>query len=125
MKSPEWSSYSKLVDFGSGMPPNKIAFYLNGDERAVNSLKLKLYVHDLQHLDDAHKKLLSCAEILTNHALERDLNCQFSQVIILGEEAVLNGPNFKVTLSKNEWKNHSNLGYELVFEVSVMKGVAA
>lgn len=65
MEPSEWFSCSKLVEFGSGFFPNNIAYYLNGNEHAVTSLKLKLPPWLLQqsgcnnHVEDANLPIQS------------------------------------------------------------------
>lgn len=114
----EWFSCSKLVEFGSGLFPNNIAYYLNGNDRAVKSLKLKLNVNDPEHAEDAHTKLLSSADTLAREALGLDLRDMLSQAIIPGQEGTLDGPNFKITFTKTEWPDHASGGYDLGVEVS-------
>ena len=118
MEPSEWFSCSKLVELGSGLFPNNIAYYLNGNERAVASLKLKLNVNDPEQADEAHAKLLSSADTLTRKALGLDLRDMLSQTIIPGQEGTLDGPNFKITFTKSEWPNHASGGYDLGVEVS-------
>lgn len=118
MEPSEWFSCSKLVEFGSGLFPNNIAYYLNGNDRAVNSLKLKLNVNDPEHADEAHSRLLSSADALAREALGIDLRDKLSQAIIPGQEGTLDGPNFKITFTKTEWPNHASGGYDLGVEVS-------
>lgn len=118
MEPSEWFSCSKLVEFGSGLFPNNIAYYLNGNERAVVSLKLKLNVNDPEHADEAHAKLLSSADTLAREALGLDLRDMLSQAIVAGQEGALDGSNFKITFTKSEWPNHASGGYDLGVEVS-------
>lgn len=118
MEASEWFSCSKLVEFGPGLFPNNIAYYLNGNERAVNSLKLKLNVNDPEHAEEAHTKLFSSADTLAREALGLDLRDMLSKAIIPGQERTLDGPNFKITFTKNEWPNHASGGYDLGVEVS-------
>lgn len=118
MEPSEWFSCSKLVEVGSGLFPNNIAYYLNGNDRAVNSLKLKLNVNDPEHADEAHTKLLSSADTLAREALGLDLRDMLSQAIIPGQEGTLDGPNFRITFTKTEWPNHASGGYDLGVELS-------
>ena len=116
----EWFSGSTPVKFGSGLHSNKIAYYLNGNERAVKSLKLKLYVNEPKHAKGAHVKLLSLVKTLSCGALGLDLGYKFSQAIILGHKGVVNGQNFKITITKSEYLNQRYGGYDLIVEVSVI-----
>lgn len=118
MEPSEWFSCSKLVAIGSGLFPNNIAYYLSGNDRAVNSLKLKLNVNDPEHAEEAHAKLLSSANTLAREALRLDLRDMLSQAIIPGQDGTLDGPNFKITFTKTEWPNHASGGYDLGVEVS-------
>lgn len=118
MEPSEWFSCSKLVEFGSGLFPNNIAYYLSGNDRAVNSLKLKLNVNDPEHAEEAHTKLLSSADTLAREALGLDLRDMLSEAIMPGQEGTLDGSNFKITFTKTEWPNHASGGYDLGVEVS-------
>ncbi len=118
MEPSEWFCCSKLVEFGLGLFPNNIAYYLNGNDRAVNSLRLKLNVNDPEHAEEAHTKLLSSADTLAREALGLDLRDILSQAIILGQEGTLDGPDFKITFTKTEWPNHAFGGYDLSVEIS-------
>ena len=118
MEPSEWFSCSKLVEFGSGVFPNTIAYYLNGNERAVISLKLKLNVNDPEHAEEAHAKLLSSADTLARESLGLDLRDMLSQAIIPGRAATLDGPDFKIMVTKSEWPSHVSGGYDLGVEVS-------
>ncbi len=118
MEPSEWFCCSKLVEFGSGLFPNNIAYYLNGNDRAVNSLRLKLNVNDPEHAEEAHTKLLSSADTLAREALGLDLRDILSQAIIFGQEGTLDGPDFKITFTKTEWPNHAFGGYDLSVEIS-------
>ncbi len=114
----EWFCCSTLVEFGPGLLPNNIAYYLNGNERAVKSLKLKLNVNDPQHAEEAHSKLLSSADTLAKKALGLDLREVLSQAITPGKEATLDGPHFKISITRSEWPKHASGGYDLGVEVS-------
>ena len=118
MEPVEWFCCSKPFEFGSGLFSNNIAYYLSGNERVVNSLKLKLNVNDPDNAEEAHAKLLSSADTLAREALGLDLGDMLSQAIIPGHEGTLDGPNFKITFTKFEWPNHSFGGYDLTVEVS-------
>lgn len=118
IESSEWFSCSKLIELGSGLFPNNIAYYLNGNERAINSLTLKLNVNDPELAEDAHAKLLSSAATLAREALGVDLRDELAQAIIPGQEGTLDGSNFKITFTRTEWPNHISGGYDLGVEVS-------
>ncbi|KEA63132.1 hypothetical protein ADIMK_2656 [Marinobacterium lacunae] len=114
----EWFCCSTLVEFGSGLFRNNIAYYLNGDERAVKCLKLKLNVNSPEHAEEAHAKLLSTADTLAYAALGLNLREELCEAIIPGEEGTLNGPNFRIMFTKTAWPNKAVEGYDLGVEVS-------
>ena len=120
MEPNEWFCGSTLVEFGPGLLPNNIAYYLNGDERAAKSLKLKLNVNDPQYANEAHSKLLSSADTLVRKALGLDLRGAFLQAIILGKEGALEGSDFKISISRTDWHKHVSGGYEIGVEVSAV-----
>jgi len=114
----EWFCCSTLIELGQGLLPNNIAYYLNGDESAVQSLKLKLNVNEPQFAEVAHAKLLSSADTLVNKALGIDLHEELSRAITSGKDASLDGPDFKISITRFNWPKHSAGGYDLGFEVS-------
>lgn len=120
MEPSEWFSCSKLVELGSGLFPNNIAYYLNGNDRAVKSLKLRLNVNDPEHAKEAHTKLLSSADLLVREALGLDLRDMLFQAIILGQEITIDGENFKISFTKNQWPIHSSGGYDIGVEISTI-----
>lgn len=114
----EWFCCSSLIEFGEGVFPNNIAFYLNGNERAITSLKLKLNVNAPEYASDAHAKLLSLGNVLMRKALGLELVDMLEKTIMSGVEGTIDGPDFKIEISKNIWPNHASSGYDLGLELS-------
>lgn len=114
----EWFCCSDLVEFGNGLISNNIAYYLNGDEHAVKSLKLKLNVNSPEHSLEAHAKLLSAADTLIKKALGLELYEMLDKTITPGTEGLMEGPGFKIALTKHFWPNQAFGGYDLGVELS-------
>lgn len=110
----EWFCCSDLVEIDQGLFPNNIAFYLDGNERAVKSLKLKLNVNAPEYASEAHAKLLSVAEVLVRKALGLELNDILGKAITHGIDGLIEGGDFKIKISKHiRPKGGYDLGLEL------------
>jgi len=120
MTAIDWFCCSNLMEFGSGLFPNNIGYFLNGNEHAVKSMKLQLNVNSPEHSLEAHAKLLSVANTLMTWAVGLDLNDKLSKSIIPGTEGTLKGEYFKVEFIKHPWPNHISGGYDLNVELSVI-----
>lgn len=114
----EWFCCSELVEFGDGLFSNNIAYYLNGDKYAVKSMKLKLNVNAPEHASQAHAKLLSAATVLMRNALGLELTDVLHKVVTAGDEGTIEGPDFKIVVTKNIWPSHAIGGYDLGLELS-------
>ena len=109
----EWFCASDFVEFGEGLWRNNIAYYLNGNERAVKSLKLQLNVNSPEQASEAHAKLLLVAGVLIRQALGLEIKDVLEQAISPGIETSIKGPDFQIELLKNVWFNHASGGYNL------------
>lgn len=114
----EWFCASDLVEFGEGLFTNNIAYYLNGDERAVKSLKLQLNVNSPEHASAAHAKFLSIAVVLVRQALGLELTDMLEKAIMPGVDTLIDGSDFRIELSKSVWPNHVFGGYDLGLVIS-------
>lgn len=114
----EWFCCSNMIEFGQGLFPNNIAYYLNGSANAVTSMKLKLNVNAPEHVKEAHAILLSTASVLVRNALGLELGDALSKAIIMGVEDTIEGPDFKIEITKCIWPNHFFGGYDLGLELS-------
>lgn len=114
----EWFCCSNMVEFGQGLFPNNVAYYLTGNEQAVKSLKLKLNVNAPEHASEAHAKFLSIASVLARNALGLELADVLEKTITPGVEGTIELPDFKIEVSKNIWPNHALGGYDLGLELS-------
>ncbi len=109
----EWFCASDLVEFGGGLLKNNIAYYLNGDEKAVTSLKLKLNVNTLEYAPEAHARLLYLSAILVHSAIGLELDGILRDAIVNGYDSTVEVPGYKIITSKHVWPNHKLNGYDL------------
>lgn len=114
----EWFCCSDLLEFGGGLFPNNIGYYLNGDKKAVKSMKLKLNVNDPEHAIQAHAKFLSVASDLMHNALGLELTDVLDDAVMSGVEARIEGADFKIEVTKNIWPNNAFGGYDVGVELS-------
>lgn len=114
----EWFCCSNLVEFGDGLFRNNITYYLNGDERAVKSMKLQLNVNAPEYASQAHAKLLSAASVLMRNALGLELTDILDKAVTPGDKGTIEGHDFKIEVTKKIWPNDAFGGYNLWVELS-------
>lgn len=114
----EWFCGSDLIEFGEGLFPNNIAYYLSGNQQEVKSMKLKLNVNEPDHEAEAKERLLSASDTLVRKATGLDFRGIFEKTIRQGSDETIEGSGFKVTVTKTTWPNHELGGYDLGVELS-------
>ncbi|MBB4114382.1 hypothetical protein FHT80_003733 [Rhizobium sp. BK226] len=64
----EWYASSSMLDIGDGNIPNNIAYYIEGTETAVTTLKLKLNINEPDNADGAESRFKEFGDILIRAA---------------------------------------------------------
>ncbi|MBV1914179.1 MAG: hypothetical protein KUG72_02265 [Pseudomonadales bacterium] len=114
----EWFASSSMIEFGEGILPDNIAYYVEGAEEVVNTLKLKVNVNDAVRSEMAQRKLIDLAEVLSLSSLKQGLSEEMKKAILQGEQYSEQYGNKKITLAVENWVDHRLNGYDLKFVIS-------
>lgn len=114
----EWFASSAMVEFGGGILSDNIAYYTEGTEDVVNTLKIKVNVNDVNRSEEARNKLLEVGNALCIQSLEVKLPEQMENAIINGKEYSEWLESKKITLFVNKWPGHRFNGYDLKLVIS-------
>ncbi|MCC8485792.1 hypothetical protein VDF13_18230 [Xanthomonas campestris pv. raphani] len=113
----QWRAASVMVELGSGITPNNVAYYLTGDEFTVKELKLKLNVNQPEDRESATEVFAA----LRNHLLRKALpfacanNHPFE--IEVGRTTAYGG--HIVSLKLSEWSGGIKGGFDLTFVIAM------
>jgi hypothetical protein len=98
--------------------PNKISYYVDGNETTANSLKVILSIFSKESAIIAHSKLLSSVKTLLRAALGIGTSSDIEAAIMKGKNQVINLGSFIATIEKNDWPQSPVGGYDLKFILS-------
>ncbi|XQA66837.1 hypothetical protein ACM9XC_05705 [Xanthomonas sacchari] len=113
----QWRAASAMVELGSGIIPNNVAYYLTGDEFTVKELRLKLNVNQPEDRESATEVFAA----LRNHLLRKALpfacthNHPFD--IEVGRTTAYGG--HIVSLKLSEWSGGIKGGFDLTFVIAI------
>lgn len=112
----DWFASSPYLEIGEGVPPNNIAYYLEGNKEAVCRVKLKMNINEPEHAIEAHNTLCELAFTLHSRALGEEMGYEYKNAILNGtdKEGCVNTKMVKVTME--HWPN--NRGYDVGFSIS-------
>lgn len=116
----EWLAISSYLDISGDPIPNNIAYYIEGNSRVAERLKLVLNVNDLAYADSAHVKMVNCAKLLCRFAMNQDIPNSILDALTKGREQELQIGNKCISVYKNDWPGHAMKGYHLKFTISVV-----
>lgn len=114
----EWYSSSPMIEFGNGLIPDNIAYYVEGSEKVANRLKLKLNVNDSNCAEEAHQELLQASKNLFNEAVNESLPAQIIEGILSGNPVKEKVGTYFLSIEKDIWPNHAFSGYDIKFIIS-------
>lgn len=114
----DWGASTPLKEISEGLFPNRIAYYVEGNEKVAKCLKIKVYVNDISKSEEAHNWLQKLAEKLSIASLGRVLSEGMKLAISekKSHSDIVEGK--KVLFSYEEWPNNRFGGYELKFSIS-------
>ena len=114
----EWSASSPMIEFGDGIIPENVAYYVEGYEEVANTLKLKVNVNDATRSEMAREKLLGLAEALSLSSLNQCLSGKIKEAIVKGEQYSEKCENKIISLVVEKWAGHRFNGYDFKFVIS-------
>jgi hypothetical protein len=112
----EWGASSNYLDLEEGeIMPNRIAYYVTGNQLLVKSLKLCLSVNAPNHSVSAITKLAQIAKSLYKEALQKPLPSEIEAAILNKRSISVSDENRKIAVLKEDWPTQR--GYNLDFEI--------
>lgn len=114
----EWFASSSMVELGSEIIPDNIAYYVEGVEGVAKSLKIKLNVNDSSRSHSSRKILLDRAETLIEKSLNMNITESTKNSLLAGEPHCERYGNKFVSIAVDLWPEHKSNGYEIKLIVS-------
>lgn len=103
------SSYKEI---GSGFPlSNNLAYYVEGNSKAVSEIKLVLNVNNRESAKSAQEELLKTAEVLNLKTSGQKLPQVLKDAIKIGKNATAKVGSVSIEIVREDWS--SGKGYEL------------
>ncbi|KFK96452.1 MULTISPECIES: hypothetical protein [unclassified Serratia (in: enterobacteria)] len=114
----EWLASSQMEEFGDGIIPDNIAYYVEGSEDIAKILKLKVNVNDASRTHIACKKLEAMAEALSISSLSLPLSEEMKSAISDCNSYSEKAEDKKIVLIVEHWPNHKLNGFDLKLLIS-------
>ncbi|ASZ11189.1 hypothetical protein KTO58_19265 [Chitinophaga pendula] len=112
----EWGASSDYLDLKDDeIIPNRIAYYVSGNQYIAMSLKLCLSVNAPKQSVSAQVKLAQIVKCLYKEALQRLLPSEIENGILNGYNISILDGNNKITILKDNWPTQK--GFNLDFEI--------
>ncbi len=111
----EWFASSPMVEFGDGIIPDNIAYYVEGTEGVANTLKIKLNVNDANGSDTVICSFLELANILSFASINQKLSKKMTEAVLNGEKNSENYGCKEVTVRKEIWSGHKLSGFTTLY----------
>ena len=109
----EWYASSSMLEIGDGIIPNNIAYYVEGTETAVTTLKLKLNINDAGNADGAAARFRELVDTLIQAAVGHAVPWQDTG------DTELQGGLHRIRVVKSEWPAGTPGGYDKILTVFV------
>jgi hypothetical protein len=115
----EWIASSPMREFGDNVIwKNNIAYYIDGDENAVTTLKLKLNVNDLENAQEAEDMFIVHCLNLLEQAVSLDAVERMKMRVAKLEDFEADIPFGFVRMSREECVNRMAGVYSRKFEIA-------
>jgi hypothetical protein len=113
----EWFAQSPMHELGDGFGlKNNLAYYVNGTEHAVTSVKIKLNVNDPATAEPVENLFVTQAMHLLEQAVSFDAVERLNLQIALLEPFEAKIPFGNVSLTRDEFSGLKG-GYDRIFEI--------
>jgi hypothetical protein len=114
----EWFASSEMVEFGDGIIPCNITYYVEGVEKKAENLKIRINVNDESMIDIALDKLVRTSATLFEKALGANIPNDILNDIGKGDEISVKYEGKQLRLIKSYWPEHRLGGFDIKFELS-------
>lgn len=113
----EWFASSPMTEITSGSWPHNIALYLEGEERVVRRLALKLNINQREDRAEANRQFLDLAGVLLSSALPYQDTSAVRTALEKGESFETMVGTTQVELKREVFPNKQTDGYSLLLEL--------
>ena len=110
----EWWAGSSYLDLDQGLFPNRISYYVHGNERAVTALKLILDVNEPEDANNALGKLAELAGVLFKKAFHEQCPKDIEAALLAGLENEVTFRTKTVKISREDWMTENGYTFKLV-----------
>ena len=107
----EYGCSSSYKDIGSGVIPNNIAFYVEGNRSNARQVKLVININRKSGASSAHNELLKASKVLSKKATGSELPKDIIKAIQSGTSLTKKVANSNVKVERINWPNGN--GYEV------------
>ncbi|MCW8880278.1 MAG: hypothetical protein OQK04_11530 [Kangiellaceae bacterium] len=107
----EYGCLSPYKDIGSGVLPNNIAFYVEGNKSSAREVKLVININNNSDANLAHRELLKASKLLSRKAIGRELPKEVVKAILSGASFTKKVADSIVKVQRVNWP--SGNGYEV------------
>lgn len=114
----EWYASSPMIELGSEIIPNNIAYYVEGIEGIAKILKIKLNINDSSRSDCSRKILLAFAETLIQKSLNMNMTESTKKALLTGKSNCESYGSRSVSVAIDFWHGHKFNGHDIKLIVS-------
>lgn len=114
----EWYASSRMVDLGSEITPDNIAYYVEGIEGIAKTLKIKLNINDSSRSHSSRQRLLELAETLIQKSLNMNITESTKNALLAGESYCEHYGGKSVSVAVELWNEHKFNGHDIKLIVS-------
>lgn len=111
-----WYACSNYIEIGGGFLPPNIAYYIEGDKRVAQQLKLVLNVHKPETQSLAHARLKEDGKTLFEYATKKSFPVWLGEALLKGHQIERTIDFFKVKIEKQKFKGEV---YDIKFIISI------
>lgn len=116
----EWFASSNYLDLEEGIFPNRVAYYVSGDQVAAKSLKLRLYVNEPKKGDEAITRFVSIAETLLAATFSASVSTNLEELFREGQDAETKIAGKLISISKEDWHQGKTGQFEITLVITVL-----
>jgi hypothetical protein len=114
----EWFASSPMAEFGNGIVPDNIAYYVEEVEGIAKILKVKLNINDSSRSHSSRKRLLDLAETLIQKSLNMNITESTKNALLAGEPHCECYGRKSVSVAVDLWHEHKFNGHDIKLIVS-------
>ena len=108
-----WHASSNYLEIGTGVLPNNIAYYIEGDRASAKQLTLKLNINETNDADKSHETFLELASTLFEQAMGYVIPDDAYSALSSRKSIAKSIGNQLLTISKTDWLKDGQYDYIL------------